>query len=295
MAMKAIEAAAWTDQPGEHDSVARSGGDMTKKLGILVIHGMGNPEEHFADGLVRRLKKRLGVAEADIAFSSCFWSPILQDHQDVVWERLLLSNAMDAKAIRKWVVSALGDPALYLSGFFKNGQPIYSNIHQCVRNSLAELEAELRDSDAKPLMILAHSLGSVIISNYIWDEQTGQGIGRTAFERTQTLTSFITYGSTIPLFIPPVQNIKCIKFPDPNLDATYKNVAQWINIFDPDDVLGYPLNDVWTDRQGTMIKDTTINAGLWPASETPLAHTFYHQDDDFLSIVIEQIQTILAT
>lgn len=267
---------------------------MAKNLGILIIHGMGDPDETFAAGLIKNLKRRLGRVEADVAFTSCYWSPILQDHQDLMWQRLLRSGTMDAKGIRKWVVSALGDPALYLSGYFKNGQPIYADIHQCVCTSLTELEAQLDETSGKPLMVLAHSLGSVIMSNYIWDEQTEQGIGRTAFEKMDTLTSLITYGSTIPIFIPPVQNVTCIKFPPPELPEQFATIAQWLNIFDPDDVLGYPLNDIWTERQGTVIRDLPINAGLWPASETPLAHSLYHQDDDFLAIVLEQIRAILA-
>jgi hypothetical protein len=201
---------------------------------------------------------------------------------------------MDAKGIRKLIVSSFGDPAIYLSGFFKNGKPIYSDIHACVCKSLTELEGEFGDVDNKPLMVLAPSLGSVIMSNYIWDEQTAHGVGATPFERTETLTSFITYGSTLPLFIPPGEEIKCIKFPSPHLPDKYTNIAQWLNIFDPDDVLGYPLNDLWTDSQGTIIKDIIISAGIWPASETPFAHLFYHQDDDFLDIVVERMQAILA-
>jgi hypothetical protein len=32
---------------------------MAKKLGVLVIHGMGEPEANFAEGLIRRLTRRL--------------------------------------------------------------------------------------------------------------------------------------------------------------------------------------------------------------------------------------------
>ena len=267
---------------------------MSGKLGIFIIHGMGNPESSFADGLIRRFTRRLGDQAADVQFTSCYWSPILQEQQDVTWGRLLQSNKMDAKAIRKWVVSALGDPVCYLSGYMKNGSPVYQLIHEQIRQDLSKLALRLQNADSKPLMVLAHSLGSVIMSNYLWDEQAGNGIGTNAFEKGETLTSFTTYGSNIPMFLPPSPPITCIKFPSQNIPAKYKNVARWINVFDPDDILGYPLKDIWDNTQGTVIEDRDINVGIWPLSESPLSHTFYDKDDDFLDIVVEHAKEIMS-
>jgi len=191
------------------------------------------------------------------------------------------------------VMSALGDPATYLSGFFKADRPAYGDIHECVRTTLAALEARLAP-DA-PLVVLAHSLGSVIASNYIWDEQHGgQPIGRTAFERMETLTALITYGSNIPLFLPPRRPAVCVRFPHPSLPPALAAVAVWENVYDPDDILGYPLSEIWDDTQGTHIVDSPINAGVWPVSETPFSHAMYDRDDDFLDVVERRIRTILA-
>lgn len=270
-----------------------------KKLGMFIIHGMGDPDLHYAERLIQGLTKRLGQAALEVEFEACFWSPILQKQQDVTWRRLRQSQTMNALTFRKWIVGALGDPVSYLSGFFKDGKPVYGQVHDCVRSSLAQLEARLGDADTKPLMILAHSLGSVVVSNYIWDQhyntsEDNIGLGRTPFERTETLTSFITFGSNIPLFLPPSPPIRCIPFPHANLPAHLKPEAKWQNVYDPDDVLGYPLQHIWDDTQGTVIDDITINAGAWPLSETPLSHTAYWHDSDFLDIVDERIRAILS-
>lgn len=201
---------------------------------------------------------------------------------------------MDAKSMRKWVISALGDPVSYLAGFFRDKEPIYEDIHECVRKQLSALEQAMAGSSDKPIIILAHSLGSVVMSNYMWDEQAGQGIGKTAVEKCHTAAGFITYGSNIPLFLPPRQEITCIKFPFDELPSTYKNAAGWVNIYDPDDLLGYPLRTIWTKTQGTTITDLTINAGVWPVSETPFSHTMYDKDDDFISEVVTRINAVLA-
>jgi hypothetical protein len=191
-------------------------------------------------------------------------------------------------------MSALGDPASYLSGYFRNDAPVYAKIHECVRTSLERLDARLGTVGNKPLVVLAHSLGGVVMSNYIWDEQRGQGAGRTAFERTETLTGLVTYGCNIPLFLPPSPPIECVRFPAPTLPAQYRPAAAWRNVYDPDDVLGYPIADIWDEPHGTVIDDVAINAGMWPMSETPFAHTAYDRDDDFLDIVERVLRGVLA-
>lgn len=266
---------------------------MAAKLGVFIIHGMGDHESSFAEKLIRQLYDRLGSLQAEVAFESCYWAPILQKHQNLIWSRLQRNKGMNAKWLRKWVVSALGDPVCYMSGYFKPEQPVYTEIHECMRRSLQTLRGRLGSDDSKPLMIIAHSLGSVIVSNYIWDETHGRSLGQNSFEKTTTLTSLITYGSNIPLFLPPVSPIECISFPSPGLPAALAGVASWKNIFDPDDILGYPLNDIWDDKHGTTIQDIDINAGFWPISEMPAAHTKYDSDDDFIDIAYGEIVKII--
>jgi len=266
---------------------------MAGKLGVMIIHGMGDTPKNFADTLMATLSKRLGKQADQVQFVPCHWSPLLQKYQNKIWDNLLKGTRMDYKSLRKFIVGALGDPGSYLSGYFKDGHPAYGLIHERVRSSLAKLESKLKSKTPVPLMVLAHSLGSIIMSNYIWDEQTGNGVGNTSFERTDTLTSFITYGSNIPLFLPPRSTVECIRFPPKNLPKSFKKAAQWTNIYDPDDVLGYPLNTIWTKRNGTTIKDILVNAGPWPLSETPLSHIYYNEDSGFQKIVVEQITAIL--
>lgn len=268
---------------------------MAAKLGVFIIHGMGDPEPSYAEGLIRRLRRRLGQAAAGVEFEACYWAPILEDPQDRIWAKLLASGRMDKRGMRRWVLSALGDPATYLSGFFKAGQPVYADVHECIRSHLEKLEQRIGAADG-PLVVLAHSLGGVMVSNYIWDEMHGKGIGKTGFERTKTLTGLITYGCNIPLFVPPSRTITCIRFPSPALPGRYGPAAAWENVYDPDDLLGYPLAGIWDDTQGTVITDIAINAGgfLGLMGETPLSHTLYDRDDDFLDVAERRIRTVLA-
>jgi hypothetical protein len=265
---------------------------MTKKVGIFIIHGMGDPEPGYAEGLIRRLSQRFTGFGDEVEFEACYWAPILQDQQNVTWRRVQASGEVDAKALRRWVMSALGDPASYLSGYFKTGKPVYATVHDCIRSSLQRLAARLDQPEKRPLVVLAHSLGSVMVSNYIWDEQHGRGVGATAFERMETLTGLITYGSNIPLFLPPAPPVECIRFPWSSLSAELRPVAAWENVYDADDILGYPISKIWDINHGTAITDIKINAGVWPISQLPFTHTAYAQDDDLLDVIEKRVRLI---
>ncbi|MDQ6827805.1 MAG: hypothetical protein M3081_02955 [Gemmatimonadota bacterium] len=287
---------------------------MSTKLGVLVIHGMGDPPADFAAAVTARLRRQLGQLAARVEVEPCFWSPILQLHQHEIWRRMQHGRSrMHLQRAREWIVSALGDPVGYLSGYFQDGQPVYAKIHECVRSSLAKLEARLPTGEVTPLAILAHSLGSVIISNYIWNEERDSGelvpigprtttadlrrqhsgVGTTPFERMETLTTFVTYGSNIPLFLPPVKITECIKFPRDSLPVAYRAVARWVNMYDEYDVLGYPLGDLWDEGHGTQIDDVTMAAGPWPVSMTPLSHTHYHDTERFVEDVVAEVRRVL--
>jgi hypothetical protein len=265
---------------------------MPADVGVLIVHGMGRQRATFADGLMRRLERRLGGDASRVRFRPCYWGDILQQPQEATWDKLAgPGRPMGWRLWRRWVTSSLGDPASYLSGYFKRGSPVYGDVHERLRASLESLALDLASPTA-PLVILAHSLGSVIVTNYLWDERGTRRVGRTDFESGRTLAGLVTYGSNIPLFLPPPP-VECITFPPPELDPGLRNVARWINIYAPADVLGYPLNDIWDQRHGTTITDLPIHAGPWPLSRTPLSHVLYQVDRGFLRTVLGLLRVIL--
>lgn len=272
---------------------------MGAKLAVLMIHGMGEHEDDpdFAAKMVKRLRKRLGGRAGDVEFGSCWWAPVIAQYQRQVWERMTGSGKpLRARALRKFVVNYLGDPVMYLSGYLRGGNPAYEQVHECVRGSLATLAGALQKPDETPLMVIAHSLGATIISNYVWDQQAKDEPAlpeTTPFTRMETLTSFISYGSTIPVFLPPRRPLECIKFPPPMLRPEYRAVAAWENVYDPDDILGYPIDPVWDVKHGTVIDDIPIRAGFPLLSMTPLSHILYDKDDDFLDVVEDRMNVIL--
>jgi hypothetical protein len=285
------------------------------EVGVVIIHGMGDPDPAFAVPLIDGLSRELGADATAVAFEPCFWADILQAGQDEIWARLLRApTPMRINLLRKWIVGTLGDPTGYLSGYERHGVPVMHTVHQRFADSLARVERRLADPARAPLVVLAHSLGCVVVTNYLWNLERAAGevatiapstmhpsardvarkvIGDTPVQRLETLTGLVTFGCNIPLFLPPVPPYECVRFPRPALAPQFKRVARWLNVYDPYDILGYPLNHLWDESHGTKIDDVALEVGMPGLSMTPLSHTFYWTDAAFQSLVASELRRML--
>ncbi len=285
------------------------------EVGVVIIHGMGDPDPAFAAPLVDGLSRQLGADSTAVAFEPCFWSDILQAGQDEIWNRLQHApTPMHVDLLRKWIVGTLGDPTGYLSGYERQGVPVMHSVHRRFADSLARVESRLADPVRAPVIVLAHSLGCVVVTNYLWNLERAAGevgtaapstmhagarevarkaIGETPVQRLETLAGLVTFGCNIPLFLPPVPPYECVRFPRPGLRAELRATARWLNVYDPYDILGYPLNDLWDESHGTTIDDVALEVGMPGLSMTPLSHTFYWTDSAFQSLVGNELRRML--
>ena len=283
---------------------------------MVVIHGMGNPEPTFADSLIEGVSRALGRDADAIAFEPCFWSDILQTGQDEIWERLQLAPAaMRFAWLRRWIVGTLGDPTGYLSGYERRGAPVLQLVHERFGESLAAVERRVRDPGGCPLVVLAHSLGGVVVTNYLWNLERAAGevgtsaesalhpgaravarkpVGDTPMQRLESLAGLITFGCNIPLFLPPTPPYECVRFPRPGLPARLRAAAKWLNVYDPYDILGYPLANLWDDAHGTAIEDVAMKVGMPEISMTPFSHTQYWNDPRFQALVARELRRVLG-
>lgn len=262
---------------------------MSPEVGVLIVHGMGSQQEDYAKGLIAELTDRLGADAEKVCFEPVWWAPVLSGREQEVWNRLSAEYDLDWVKLRRFFLNAFGDAAAYrcIPGQFDS---TYYQIHDLVHKGLASLGGKL--GDGKPLIVLAHSLGSVIISNYIWDRQHGTDAARygaTAFERMETLAGLVTFGSNIPLFVLACDPVECITFPPATLPDEIKAKARWLNFFDPDDILGWPLKELSDSYRNTVSADLEINVGGILTAWNPASHSGYWTDHDFTGPVAEFI------
>lgn len=269
------------------------------KLAVAIIHGIGTQPDSrdkdgqhaFAQHLIAGLRQRLGVQADDIAFQSLYWASVL-DKRQMAFLDSLRDQPVRWRWLRRLVTLFLGDA----SGYRKVSQAYdttYEEVHQCLRHGLNALRARV---DAHtPLVVLAHSLGGHIVSNFVWDQQC---INKTPscpadpFLALETLVGMVTFGCNIPLFTFAYDPVVPIRFPGHCLNQTMRDRARWINLYAPADPLGYPLRTL-PAYAPLVARDIALPVGPWYKRHTPLSHVEYWRDRGFQNQVAEFLEDLL--
>lgn len=256
---------------------------MDKELSIAVIHGIGSQKSDFAEPMIREINSRIFDLKKEpdkIAWKRIFWADVLEARQLQYLRDAERSGDLDFKRLRKFVLTAFGDATAYQK-VQSSANTTYEEIHAKVEKAISDLFHVDLASTSKPLIVMAHSLGGHIMSNYIWDIQSKGNPNLSSFEQMQTLAGMITFGCNIPLFTFAYKEVIPIKFPGSQLSTSQKKKAKWLNFYDPDDVLGYPLKPISPLYKQTVTKDIPINVGGVLASWNPVSHIKYWTDNDF--------------
>ncbi len=267
---------------------------MPAQVAFAVIHGMGAQDATFADAFLRDVRARVaahGVPPAALEVASIWWGDLFQVDEDDLWRRMTQAHRLDWGWLRRFVMGVLADAVAYRRP--NPGQyDHYQAIHQRVHERLADLSE--RAGSTTPLVVAAHSLGSVIFSDHVWDEQRRRGPGRDPLTRCETLAGLITFGSNIPLFTLGLDQVKPIAFPPPGnaLSEPVRAAARWMNYFDRDDVLGYPLREISPAYADTVSADVPLKVGTLLSNWNPASHTGYWNDATFVDRVAAQVAAV---
>ena len=143
--------------------------------------------------------------------------------------------------------------------------------------------------------------GSKPSCNYFYDLQHPQRpliaarvkkkIGDTPLERGETFTLFYTLGSPIAMWSLRYPNFGIpIKVPSPGLSKYYPNLkGEWVNFYDEDDVIGYPLKTLNEAYRKVIKADRQINAGGLLSSWNPASHLGYWTDNDVTKPIAQEL------
>lgn len=239
-----------------------------EKLGILVIRGSGGsgfkPQEKFVKKVNQLLTKR-GFDVKKLEYEYINWYAPMEDQQKLLLDRMFTNPNLNLKSklIRKFLITNITDLINYGG---RPNKPVhsYAETHKKLHESIIALKNKL-DDDA-PLVILASSMGTEIINNYIWDRQKAEEddpYGNSPFERFETLVGLFTMGNNIPIFSTSmkIDSLQPIQFPPDGMDQGLKDVAVWENYYDKNDPLGYPIKFINDSYKNANIKDIQIAVG----------------------------------
>lgn len=285
-----------------------------KTVAVAIIHGVGKQDSHFATGMIETLRTELErqipsdeSAGQAFVFEPVYWAPALQRREKDLWQQIKKGGELDFLALRRFMVDFAADAIAYQPT--PNDRQIYDNVHATIARSLCRL-AEKAGPTA-PLCVIAHSLGSVIASNYFYDlhkefsaadpkpmlcEQVRNAMGHTPLERGETMTSFYSLGSPLAIWSLRYEEPKFgrpIDVPAVELERHHPGLTgEWVNFYDEDDVIGYPLKKLNDAYEKVVKKDLAINAGGFLSSWSPLSHLGYWTDDDVTGPIAQGLAQI---
>lgn len=289
---------------------------MTKHI-LFFIHGMGesyseNQYDVLWTGIAKAYCEQCQVP-IDIfnnQFERVFinWQSVTSDAEitifdaafpqlEVTQKKLPFSDVMHPiRAIRKFITFFMGDVAAYVS---ENDNNIRSTVWQ---------QMEPYVSKGLPYSIIAHSLGSIIVFDYLFNlfEENHLFLPQSEGLEYQSELSpnkisqlgvnfrhLFTLGSPIGLFLLRKGDLwkdgkKFNSIKNPVNDDIEKGIKRtWLNFYDEQDVIAYPLENLFslnTTRPKGPIKDILVNTG-WFAVDS---HTRYWENQQ-VAVEISQV------
>ncbi len=265
---------------------------MGRKIAVMVIHGIGKQTPDFAarltDLLIERCRPECGD---DVIIESAYWAPVTQIEEDRLWQRVLEGGELDFIKFRRFLVDFMADGIAYQPT--PNDRRMYDAVHAVIAETMHLLAVEA-GSDA-PLIVVGHSLGTIIASNFIYDlqmdaerhlisEQVRALMTDTPLEKGETLSSLYTMGSPIALWSLRYRDFgRPVTIPSPMLRNHFAFLpGEWLNFYDADDVVAYPLKSLNTHYNAAVTEDLEVNVGGFLQSWNPLSHLCYWTDKDVI-------------
>ena len=281
---------------------------MANNIAVLTIHGMGDTQKGYSDNLRKILSRSLGSKWGHVHFGEIYYQDVFQDHQVKLLDRFKKNDDIDLIKLRRFLLYGFSDAA----GLERKASLPNSAYEQVQNKILDEIDAAYDEIGGKSkVVIVAHSLGCQVISNYIWDvqckiasqgpwcdggfEDSPAGSDLDKFRRLKTLKYLYFSGCNIPVFIAGIPQAKVRSITSSSKGYSFK----WKNFYDPDDVLGWPLKNLNT-RMGKQSyktevdEDNAINVGNLITMWNPLSHTAYWKDKDFTNPLKNDIERLIG-
>ena len=277
---------------------------MPHPIAIAFIHGIGRTKPGYSAGMQRALKRRFAACAgkempavrgrragrdsrldpcSQLVFEEVNWSAALQYRENSLWRRLRAADGMRYGKLRRFLVDFAADAIAYQPAVSE--RTAYDAIHREVAATLARLAD--RAGPRAPLCIIAHSLGTVIASNYVYDlvkrhdsfmgRSVSTRINGTPLERGETLALLYTMGSPIALWSLRYPRFgEPVRLPAQSLARHHPSLeTAWINLYDPDDIVGYALRPLNAAYRAAVTEDRAVGVGWLLTSWNPLCHLGY--------------------
>ena len=247
------------------------------KIAFLTIHGIGEQKPGWASSFHQNLVKNIA---SDIYNIKCFeieWQHVVEPREEILSSEFTNEKW---KFSRKFALNYIGDAVAYAKGSF-----LYKNSHSEIYQKLNEINDWLEE-DGK-LYIIAHSLGTVIIFDYIYNIQNINALGNKIFHTSNTnvidkLECLFTFGS--PLYIYSLQK---------NGGGEPIKIKKWINTYSNFDIIGYSVRKINTQFKQDWILDNQILCGGLLSFWNPMSHITYFDSKKVIKLIKNEVCNVV--
>ncbi len=272
-----------------------------KTINVIIVHGIGTPQPGYAQPLIAGLTEKFSFhlqktlpmrvePKDNLIIREVIWDDVLAANQEKL--AVLLKKGFiqhKNKGLREilskvfafatnWILRLRTDfAAEAISDVigYKNNEA-YPQIQQRLLDAINSLRGEEREAGEKQhLTIISHSLGTVISSDFVYDRLKAGG----TFHDQFLFSNFFTLGSPLALFALQY-GIELFKSPVHLEEAA----GQWMNIFDLDDPIAYPLKNLNEAYDKAVTVDREVNTGGFGVS-----HTRYFQNPVVQDVIAEKL------
>ena len=210
-----------------------------------------------------------------------------------------MKHKLDSKKLKNFLLYGFSDAGgMEYSRTIPNGA--YEQIQKEIFDTLVEAGRQLENLN-RPVVVVAHSLGGQVISNYIWDanrattpeygfwgsDLSAYDPNHVEFSRLKNLRLLVTTGCNIPIFIAGLPRTQRIPITKPNTEFI------WENYYDVDDPLGWPLQEL-SNAYSQLVKDKEIRAGNLFTGWNPLSHGGYWDDKDVIKPLANHLRDLIV-
>jgi len=273
---------------------------MDTRFAVFIVHGIGTQGKRFSHAMQENLRSNFKKAlrhmgqenregqDDALIFREGLWTDITQDGEDILKNRMFNDpdTNVDWRKARDFFVDYLGDAISYFkekdSDIYSQYNAIQSKIDSLVQN----LSNETNPNQNTLLTVVSHSLGTVVLLDYLYD-------ARETLEPNYQLifSNFFTLSSPIALYANRFFKYQSDRNPFANFkpQKVQNENEVWINMFDEDDIVGYPIRPVNSYCKKAVTADLNVSVGSFLAGGTPLSHTGYWEDEEVGKIIAEKL------
>ena len=260
-----------------------------KKTAVLYVHGIDVTDPAYARPLHRRVAQALRrghpeLSQTDVLdvlfMQGAYWADVFTPSQ-LCLDASLAHHGLSWEVLRRFMAGSVAQAVGYEGA---KTDPGYRGVSERITDALATLSALAgHDTD---LIIVAHSLGCMVTTDFIWDMQQAWAVrgdeGLTCLEALHTLRGLVTMGNPEALY--------ASRWPDMGQPIKMGSAGiPWLNLMAASDVIGWPLKTLNPAYALEVQEDKVVNVGVLN-SLTPASHTHYWTSD----AVAQQIASLVT-